>query len=773
MKRDLSVTLRDVATTLLRPADAGRPRTEGDGSLDAGRRPSHGRPRRGRPALDALLLSASIAVVAALVKVVWPRFTWFGDNAESFFPLWHVVGSALREGRWPGFDPTAFAGGNVVGEANYGLFNPVTLANAVLVSGFDELARASFVVTAEFLVLLGLAVRSLAVAYWAHRAAAFTAGMVVPFCGFTLYWGAGNWICGLMSITWVTWTWWAARRYSSGAGGPLAIVVFGGLAVTVGYPYALLGVLVVLAGLSIELLSARRFPRLGGLVLAGLCVGGITLLVYLPLVAALPVGDRMHSAAISNSSYLAPSLGDLIGLSSPTLLPEINAWGRPSDVVPSVYLSWLVLPLLPWLRWRNSGDWRARLGLLVPTGAFLLMTLGPDRIWMFRWPLRLVEYSWVGACVCFALVLSKGLARDHAPSRAVISAAIVGGGFFLAWASTPLDGTRHLLWTAAVGSLVALTVTAVRRHGLRMLAVMAVLGTVIVTPAQAATAGWDHHPVVPDLDIGRVSDLATVRSAGETYRGTVYQMADVGLLGPEATRGGYLTFGNMAAAAGHQSINRYTGIAYATFMQNMSLNYRGSVRDDWPVATLYEDVPGYDTPIIDALGIDTLVLATRGNEPEDRRPQAGWRTVLRDEHRTVLQRRVVSADGPDVTPSTGVEVVAAADAGTGARLTVRSDDGGTVLLDRLAWPGYSAATAAGDVVDVREGPLGLVELAVPAGEHVIDLEYRVPGLRAGAAAVILGGLVALAHQLVWWRGRRRGGDPLDGIARPAALFRRG
>lgn len=144
--------------------------------------------RQARLAPDALLLGASIAVVAVLVKLVWPRFTWFGDNAESFFPLWHMVGSGLREGRWLGFDPTAFAGGNTVGEANYGLFNPATLANALLVSGFDELARASFLVTTEFLILLGLAVRSLALSYGARPAAGFTAGLIIPFSGFTLYW---------------------------------------------------------------------------------------------------------------------------------------------------------------------------------------------------------------------------------------------------------------------------------------------------------------------------------------------------------------------------------------------------------------------------------------------------------------------------------------------------------------------------------------------------------------------------------------------------------
>jgi hypothetical protein len=102
-------------------------------------------------------------------------------------------------------------------------------------------------------------------------------------------------------------------------------------------------------------------------------------------------------------------------------------------------------------------------------------------------------------------------------------------------------------------------------------------------------------------------------------------------------------------------------------------------------------------------------------------------------------------------------VLAAEDTGLGSRLTVRSTDGGTVLLDRLAWPGYSAATASGAEIEVAEGPLGLLELTVPPGTTVIDVAYQVPGLRTGLVAVALGFLVAVAHQLLWWFRRREAG----------------
>jgi hypothetical protein len=473
------------------------------------------------------------------------------------------------------------------------------------------------------------------------------------------------------------------------------------------------------------------------------------------------MGYRDGSATVSNLSYLAPSVGDLLGLSSPTLLPEINAWGGRSDVVPSVYLSWVVLPLLPWLQWRRSGDWRARLGLLVPTGFFLLCTLGPDRLWMFRWPLRLIEYSWVGLAVCFAVLLSAGLATDHARRRAVLSSVVVALGFFFAWSSTPEDVLTHVGWTAAVGALVAGTITAVRRFGLRAFPAMVVVGTMLITPAQAAVHGWDRHPVTHDLDLGRVSDLAAVRGASETFRGTVLQLSNVHTVGDEsATLGGRLTYGHMLAAAGHVTPNRYTGIGYAEFQRSLSFDHRGSLLNNDPLRRLNQNVQGYRTPLVDVLGIDTLVLTQGAYQPEEYRPRPGWRTVLRDEARQVIQRREVPAPGPRVTPSRGVDVVAAEDDGLGARISVRSDDGGTVLLNRLNWPGYRASTGDGHAVQVGEGPYGLVEITVPEGTTDIHLEYEIPGLRTGLLAVLVGGLAALAHQLLWRRADRHPAQPV-------------
>ena len=91
-------------------------------------------------ALDFAILAGAVGLIAALVKLAWREFTFFGDNAESFFPLWHMYGSAIRSGQPFLFDRDGWGAGAVVGEAAYGVFNPVTALNAVLISLTDRIS---------------------------------------------------------------------------------------------------------------------------------------------------------------------------------------------------------------------------------------------------------------------------------------------------------------------------------------------------------------------------------------------------------------------------------------------------------------------------------------------------------------------------------------------------------------------------------------------------------------------------------------------------------
>ena len=91
-------------------------------------------------------------------------------------------------------------GGNVVGEAAYGVFNPVTLANTAVISLFDNLSLAGFTVMVEFLAFLAMGAYLLAREYGAGRVPAVVVAIAIPVSGFTLWYEASGRPAGLMGL---------------------------------------------------------------------------------------------------------------------------------------------------------------------------------------------------------------------------------------------------------------------------------------------------------------------------------------------------------------------------------------------------------------------------------------------------------------------------------------------------------------------------------------------------------------------------------------------
>jgi hypothetical protein len=717
------------------------------------------------------LVTVGVGVLAALICVIpqW-RGTFFyyvGDNVESFIPLWHNVGAALREGHWPGFDPAAWTGGNLVGEAAYGMFNPVTLANAVLVSGFDDLSLAAFTVMVEFLAILAMGTYLLAREYGAGRVPAVLVATAIPVAGFTLWYEASGWPAGLMAFTWVTHFWWSARRHARGRLIPLVPFLFGFLAMTTGNPYAALGLAVVLVAIGVELLLQRQFARLAHLTVMGACVGLVALLVFLPLLGTSSVSARQQLADIANDTFLVPDLGDLAGASSPTYLPSILNWnGALLERLPSTYLAWFVLPLLPWLRWTGLRARAASLTSLgVVGGGYLLATLGPSNFWLFRWPVRLIEYLYLAVAVLFAVALSAGLATDRVRRRALASGVIVVLGGYLAWAVQPGLNRVHAAGVIGVAVLVALAVLAGFRLGMAALGALVVVGTAGVVTLQTT--------VFPPLSEGHTShyppsELSEMAAGAAGYEGTVLQLAAISGVTSEQMRGGELLFGNLPRAAGVQSIGSYSGIGFLEFNDELCIDYRGATCPaafDRLWAPTGEGVP---VPLVDALRVSTLVIQ-RSQLPEAaaQAPPEGWRLLNRTPVRTVwVREQPLEGDGRVSWASEAVEVEADSASPRRESVRYRADGPGRLLFARLAWPGYTA-TVDGLEVEVEDGPAGLVTVDVPAGSGTLELTHATPGLRLGMTAAAAAGAVVVLQTVLWlWHGRRsraRSGALQEGV----------
>ena len=60
-------------------------------------------------------------------------------------------------------------------------------------------------------------------------------------------------------------------------------------------------------------------------------------------------------------------------MSSPSFQPYVKFYTWPMLTYPALYLSWLIVPLLPWLRWSNLREQGRRLAAIYLFGGIYLL----------------------------------------------------------------------------------------------------------------------------------------------------------------------------------------------------------------------------------------------------------------------------------------------------------------------------------------------------------------------------------------------------------------
>jgi hypothetical protein len=716
-----------------------------------------GRWRRARLPLGVCVVVAGLALLPLIKNRI---FYFWDDSAAVFVPSWRYMGSQLLAGHFPVLAHDLWMGGNISAEAQLSLWNPAMLLNDVFVALMPDLAVAATVVKIQFLVLLALGTYLLCREYGARPGASAAVAVLLPFAGFTLYFDAAAWAISMISFAFVPHLWWSARRCARGRLNPIVPVFFGFMAMTAGSPYGALGVVMVLAVVIAERLLLREWSGSRRLVLIGVAVAITGVVVYLPLVLAGEVTFRDNTHA-HNVGYMVTALGDLFNLSSPTYLPHVPANQFDHLTVPYAFLGWFVLPLAPWLAWSTlKVKVRARSALLIFGGSYVLATTGPTELWLFRWPMRLVDYPYLPVCVLLAIVLSAGLRTDYLGRRVLGSALLIGVQAVLAWSATPEQRYRHLAAALLLGALVAAVVVVAKRNK-RFVPGVLVLGTAVTLftelmwyPDNAAATAWNMP-----------HNMAELHSRFDRYTGNTFTVANVGFQDPQANPQGAwkdMLAGSMYAAAGVHSVNSYTGIGFVPFMNALCLGQSGASCAD-SYRRLWEIQPATGTSLADLLRLETVVVHNGylpGNTSVGT-PPPGWRILSRDDQATVL-RRIDPLPWPDGTVSwTAPGLTVTADHQlplTGEELRYRG--GGRVVLAGLAWPGMTASVN-GVSVPVRIGTAGLMTLDLPQAPQgaTLEVSFEEPGFSYGVPLLIGGLLLGLLHSGAYWYVRRRRGGP--------------
>jgi hypothetical protein len=712
-------------------------------------------------------------VVATGVFAAIPKLatTWFyqrGDTAVQFAPTWFHLGELTRSGVYPAWlDPNTWAGGNYAAEALFGIYDPLNIPVWLAMSAAGDLMTMTFLVKACFLMLLALGTYLLCREYDVESWAAAAVAVALPFCGFTLFWDAGSWASGLIAFSYTPWVWFVLRKVLRGTANPFWGFLVAALAVTQGNPYGVLALVVVGVGLVAEGLLDADVRRAGVFTLIGVgaCAALLLPLVFLPLLQTSDLTVRSLGALVANTGKLQPVAGDFLQASNPTAVPPIIAITGPMTV-PATFLAWFVLPLLPWLRWGELGGARLRalVGPLVISAVYLALVLAPSKLWMFRWPLRVTEYLYLGVLVLFARLLGRGLATTHVRGRVVATIVAIGVPAYLAWASNPSALHRLAAGTLLVAVLTAGALLVARmgssRAGLARVALAAVLvaGTGLGVVLQMRAFGENKASRVWHAP----SDVAAMKSRFDDRSGTVMQFSDFTDLQHTKTlkqltaKWQYFLPGSLYDVTDVTAVNHYTGMGLVRFERSLCMSYDGFTRPCGYRSIFSPPQPSLP-PLADLMKVETVVVGAKQARAAHITPPSGW-TQVTSNAQVQVYRRSQPLPWPGSHLSfvpNGVQVTAA-----------RSDDvrhehvdlaatgnGGAVVFAMLGWPGWHA-TFDGRPVSVGRDSAGLLTVTLPAnGSGRLELTYTPPGLTAGVAAGGLGLVGALA--LAWFARRRR------------------
>jgi hypothetical protein len=737
-----------------------------------------------RPAWPAVLLS--VAAVGCLYTLLFTRnhrFAFIDDRQSDGVPKLIDMGRILLSGEWPWLSTHAINSGGYAVEYQNGVFNPVNLAFGILMGRMNDVALGSFLQLLFHLLLLTAA------AAWLFRMLGLSTPWAVAFAvsvGFqpyTVYWGS-SWYQAIVSFSWLVLAVAAAvalhLRGKQRYGWLLLVSIY--LCCQSGWPLAI----PVLGLFLVVLVVARivtRQPRATTVWLGAWSVGGalVSLIGLYPLFLSFQVAGRSSSISNASNFNVAPLEG-LLHAADPSYAGFFyNFDGYTLQNLPSFYVAWFVLPVLVFWRPVRGALRRPPVRAVVVAAVTLLCVsalgaLGPERVLVFRFPTRFLQYSGFFLLLCVALLLANG--RFTFSRRRLV---VLGGVVALQVVNSLQEDPGALRRTIGLNAVVALLslvlvagyvprpatdrlVRLTRMVPRRAPGAIVAVGTVAVMAALAYV-----HPAARGVDWGFPNDLRTVEALSQRdytlWFGAGPPLTASGEVpSPAAAAGYYREYhpSSMGLMVGDRSVNGYSPLGDRYLQAHVPLDDQGNFGNTGAEKFTAID-PSTGLTWLELLRVDQIVadLGPRDDQVKGLLDDT-WQRVSQGRYTATYRRAsydlpgLVSYAAPGVTVGTQ-EPCRLQNSHECVDVSVTGRQPGRVVFARLWFPGYSA-TVGGKPVDVVRHDGGLVEVDLPPGTHgTLVVSYRSPGflpLAALAVAVLVG--LAIAQFVVRRRARAAG-----------------
>lgn len=720
----------------------------------------------GRGNWPAVLIST--AVTAALYGVLFARnrrFFFIDDRVADTLPKLFDIGRALRAGEWPWLTTAAVNSGAHAIEYQNGVFNPLMLGLSVPLSRTDDLAVGAFMLVLVHALLLAGASAWLGRVLGLGQAWSVAFAVSIGFQPYTVFWGAAAWLQAVASFAWFVLAVAAALAFHQNPrhryGWTLLVAVYG--CFTSGWPLAVpvLGLFVLTV---LVLRTLARVDLRTTLWIAAWSGGGAvsSLLALYPLTRAFEFADRTSSIS-NDSNFNVVPIDGLLQFANPAYYGFLNSFGGYGlQEIPHFYTAWFVLPVLVF--WQ-AGRLAPRAALLLRIAASMLVfvgvgALGPERLGVFRYPTRFLQYwAFFLLVVTVVLVASGRFSFTRRRLRWLLGALVLMA--LGALQADPTGTARVLLFAVGVAALSVLLYAGGRTAaggGTSWLGrsggPVAAAGTAAVLLALALL-----HPDGRGVDYRFPTDLSTLPVLSQDdytlFYGT-YVSDQI-----DDAQGFYEEYrpAGTGLMVGDRQINGYSPIGHSAFRERFPMDDQGNFDHGDARFTARDPLTGLQ--FLELFRVDQIIalkgpwtddLRRNLGEGWERQPRRRYTTVWRHEPYALPGLVSYAAPGTTVSPGTSPGCEATGALRECNRVRTPPDRRGRVVFARLWFPGYTA-TLDGEPLPVLRHAGMLVSVVVPPGsDGELVLTYRSPHVRKLA---LLAGLVVvgLAVASVPWPGR--------------------
>lgn len=693
---------------------------------------------------DATPRNALLGLAAGMLAVILiPELTqagfYFADDVRHYFmPLAMEIGQRLSEGEMPWMTLRTWFAGNILGDGLMSLLNPINLFLYWLASRIGDPQAAALTFAGTYLFLTALGVFALARAYQVPRRWAVVAALAYCSSAYVMYWHASSWWNQFIGTCWMIWAWAGWRNFlREGSYGLVAFIGTYFLLIS-GWPQgAVMAVLIVV----VELFFARdRFivlsvpagrrgaiihgSRLAAVIGLGMCAIGASLLSNYPAYIHAADSARSNWGLFRGGNWTG-SLDYLIAAGWPSYLAVDPAFFDKESSFPVFYLAWFVPPalLLLFSRSIRSACAPRVQPLLAIAAVAVLITLGPEQIYMLRWPLRFLTFAHIALVLAACIVLPNIDLKRRIDRLTVLGYVLVGA--VVSIQVDPESLALHLQFLALVLIAVGLATFRQPSTGPRPLPIVIVM---------LVTELCFHFNWPRNLNVGQWQVPSTPRPVAQQ---PVPANSRAVLMPMELPCDSDCLFasGNIGLWEPGRALNGYTPVGQRAYHSTLGFNlWSWSLVPEFVAAYFAED-PGSGKRLHELMRLEEFRVA-RG-ELLDRFNEASkgdWGiehlaqgSVFRRPASTQVLPGTVSWATPGLRLKVDSQVTTARE-----RLELvenGTDSSARIVFARPWYPGYSAELE-GEPLKVERYARFLVSVQVPAVRSgTITLQYRPAGIQ--------------------------------------------